>query len=79
MKHDYTLRVEGKLELKQVGNNINTVFPFFFQKAKAFYNTVEGLTQYVEWLRNIPENSEWAKYKEELPMWEAKLKEMGAA
>lgn len=79
MKHNYTLRVEGQMDLKEVGNNINTVFPNFFMRAKAFFNTVEGIREYVDWLRSIPSDSEWSRFKKELPMWEARLKEMEAA
>ena len=79
MKRNCTLRVEGKLDLEQVGGNINTIIPGFFKKAKAFFATVEGMRAFVEWLRNIPDDDEWAKYKKELPMWEARLKEMEMA
>ena len=79
MKRNCTLRVEGKLDLEQVGGNINTIIPGFFKKAKAYFATVEGMTAFVEWLRSIPDDDEWAKYKKELPMWEARLKEMEMA
>lgn len=79
-KHNYTLRVEGKLDLEQVGENINTIFPGFFKKAKAYNATVEGMRAYVEWLRSIlDDDDEWAEYKKELPEMEARLKAMEVA
>lgn len=79
MKRNCTLRVSGKLDLEQVGGNINTIIPGFFKKAKAFFATVEGMRAFVEWLRSIPDDDEWAMYKKELPEMEARLKAMEVA
>lgn len=78
-KHNYTYSMEGQLDPKQVGENIDKIFPGFVKKAKTFFATVEGMRAFVEWLRGIPDDGEWATYKKELPMWEARLKEMEVA
>lgn len=78
-KHNYTFRFEGQLDPKQVGENIDKIFPGFYTKAKQFFSTKEGMEEYVDWLRNIPEDSLFAKYKVELPEAEARLKAMEVA
>ena len=78
-KHNYKLRVEGKLDPAQVGGAINTIYPNFFSKAQAFFGTEEGMAEYIEWLKGIPEDSVLAKYKEELPKAEAEYQGMEVA
>ena len=75
-KRNYTLRVEGKLDPAQVGKNINDIFPGFIRKAKQFFNTKEGLQEYVAWLKSIPEDDTFAVYRAELPEMEARLLKM---
>ena len=76
MKHNYTYRIQGELEPKLVGKDINRVYPDFFKKAKLFFSTQEGMAEFVKWLRALPEEGPLAECRAELPMWEARLKEM---
>lgn len=78
-KHNYTLKVEGQLDPAQVGGAINAIYPGFFSKAQAFFGTEEGMAEYIEWLKRIPEDSVLAKYKGELPEMEAEYQGMEVA
>lgn len=78
-KHNYTFRIEGKLDPKQLAENIEKIYPHFYSNAKAFFATRDGMQEYIDWLRSIPEDSIFAKYKVELPEMEARLKAMEVA
>lgn len=79
MKRKGVLRVEGKLDPKQAGENIEKIYPGFFGMAKMFFNSKEGMAEFIEWLRSLPEEGPYSECRAELPMWEARLKEMEVA
>lgn len=76
MKRRYVVRIEEPFVAEELGKNLGRIFPGFYSKAREFFGTVEGMKEFVEWLRSLPEGD---SCKEELPMWEAKLKEMEVA
>ena len=78
-KHNYTFRFEGQLDPKQVAEHLEEIYPHFYSRARAFFGTVEGMKEYVEWLKSIPEDSVFARCKAELPEMEARLKAMEVA
>lgn len=78
-KHNYKLRVEGKLDPAQVGQVVDKIYPGFYGKAKLFFSSKEGMAEYIEWLKGIPEDSVLAKYKKELPKAEAEYQGMEVA
>ena len=75
-KHNYTYRAAGKPEPKLMGQELDKIYPQFFSKAKAFFSTKEGMAEYIEWLKSIPEDSVLAACKAELPEAEAQYQKM---
>ena len=75
-KHNYSYKIKGELDNEQIGKNINKIFPDCLSKAKLFFSSKEGVTEYVAWLQSQPEECE---DRAELPMWEAMLREMEVA
>ena len=72
-KHNYSYKIKGELDNEQIGENANKIFPNWHSKAKLFFNSKEGMTEFVAWLQGQPD------YKAELPEAEARLKAMEVA
>lgn len=78
-RKNYVFRMEGRPDPKLIGENLDKIIPGFIRRAKSFYETKEGMAEFVQWLRDLPEDGPLAECKAELPMWEAKLAEMEVA